>query len=371
MINNQIRGIYRVIISFLLITGCVDTPSAPDPQVLISDDLPYAYVLCEGLQGSNQAEIISYYRGEGGFNPNIRFTSGNSEVIGDVGNSFYLRNDTIFSVMSSSNQIVLVDASNGELIKQLSLPNGTYPRYMYFDDNSDLYITDLYNDRVLKLDISSGQVLAEYATGPAPEEIVGYQGVVYVTNSGLGQYRQDEQYAGYVTTIKIVSGQTDYYKVGPNPKKLLFNADKTKLYVGYLSYYWLDSEDFGASDSLVNQGGIIEFELPGMRKLREWKVTPIDFKFDASGNRMYVISDRGLHYIDIFSNSNRVMTLISSGDDNWYGLNIDKVNESLWICNSRDFQVRGEIVIYDLAKSAVSDRLESGYLPNSIVFRNQ
>jgi YVTN family beta-propeller protein len=317
-------------------------------------------VLCEGPQGSNLASVYSYNID----NPNDYGKMFSSEqVIGDTGNDFIRFGDTLAITFSGSSSVGLFSISGDSLFYYIDLPGRATPRSIAKSQNQ-LYVTDLYEDQVWLIDLETKQVITTVSVGPSPEGIAYYNSKLIVANSGLGQIRSDEEGAGTIDIIDLKNSFLTRYSVGVNPEKVLVDEQNNRIYISYLSYYWLKN---GAPNDSTFLGGIVEYSYPEFVELRKWRTTPIDFVLDNSSSNMFIITDIGLSSLDMLTPGSEITELATNGSDNWYSLYLDEDNNNLWIGNSKDYLSRGTIEIFSLNSSVFTGSIPTGFLPAKII----
>ncbi|GAB5464756.1 MAG: hypothetical protein Kapaf2KO_01920 [Candidatus Kapaibacteriales bacterium] len=330
----------------------------------------YAFIISEGLLGKDQAMITavnSDYEVIDGYFSN----SDGGEVLGDNATDAKISNDTLFVLLSGSAALVLVDIETGNELGAIQFPEGATPRHFDFWEEK-LYVTDLYKDIIWEVNLINNDIRVFAQTGPSPEAIVIVGGQAYVANTGLGQLRMDEENASTIAIIDMASGATDYVESGVNVESLVVSSDGSKLYAGYLSFWWID--EGSTNENPVNQGGIIEYSLPDMRPLRSWKSTPLSMEITQDGREIYLMNSDGLSKIAPFS-PNEVVEVVKEnplsnevGGDKWYGLGVDNSRGDIWICNGMDYSRPGEILVVSAGNGSVISRVPTGYLPNKVLF---
>ena len=166
------------------------------------------YVLNEGNMGSNKSTLdyldlsdstIHYHR-------NIFAERNPNEVkeLGDVGNDIQIYGSRLWLVINCSNKVEVCRASDAVKIGKVDIPNC---RYVTFDGGY-AYVSSYVGPvsagsnaprgMVYKVDTLTLQKTDSVVVGYQPEEMVAYQGTLYVANSG------GYNFPNYDSTISVV-----------------------------------------------------------------------------------------------------------------------------------------------------------------------
>lgn len=353
------RIIIAISILAAIAVSCVTEPDAPKDNSDLSHAESGAYVLCEGLWGYGNSSLtryeFTYSSAVGGF-----FEKRNGRKLGDVANSISRFGERGFIVVSASLAIESFELRSGESLGTLRFPNGSQPREMCFVD-SLAYVTDLYRHSIVKVDPFNREILGEpIPVGPAPEGIAYFQGKLYVANSGYGDYLAHMSKAGTISVVDVAANrEIDTIEVGPNLTEIEIDRNRGLILAMYKG---LPSE---RPDSL---GGIEAIDantyetLGGVRGLFD--------AFAYDGNRfIYAGAESKLKRIDVETFEST--TLVESGnDDVWYDLEVNPADGSVWVCNAKNHQVNGEIVVFEILddSAVVKARIPAGINPANVLF---
>jgi DNA-binding beta-propeller fold protein YncE len=186
--------------------------------------------------------------------------------------------------------------------------------------------------------------------------------MIFVANSGYGSFGADQPKAGTVSVIDRTTRQEiKLLENLPDCVELVINRSEAKLYVVYYNYQM-------AGDSL---GGIAEFDLKSLTELQRWECHPTCLTLSQTGDTLFFLSDFGVSMIEpaIANSQPKLLIANTNFSDWWYSLAISPKDNSIWIGNARNFQVNGQILIYDLKDtSAPKTSFDVGVNPNNIVF---
>jgi hypothetical protein len=370
---NKIKGIKMRIIrnltlllaftAFLFNTGCQETPTDNNP--ISPAGSRAVFILCEGTWGGDNSTITRYDQKSGTFiqdyfgfaNPGLR--------LGDLADHMAIWGDKCFIAVSTTKTIEAIDLKTGKSLGRLILQGDRQPRKICIVNDSTGYVTDYNQHSVVRFDTRKLTVLNEVKVGPAPEGIVYFTGQLFVANSGAGDLMATDPDAG---TVFVLDEQTMQLvaklKPGPNVYELAINKEHRKLYAKYHHLY-------SKPDSL---GGIVEYELLTLKPTNSWRdrVSSMarSMDFSVTGDTLYYINDKGVAMIDLSSRAIIKDYLVNpTPAEFWYSISVSPVDGNIWIGNAKNYQVNGEILVYQPAPMPIKlNSFASGIIPNTILF---
>lgn len=364
----------KYLIIFLLcifLVSCLRTPQ-PTEQENLPYSKPSVFILCEGLYGYNNATLTRF---DIATNHNIInfFESNNPGYqLGDIANDALLKGDSIFVLVSTSKILYLISATTGKIINYANFEGFRYPRRMVLANDSIIYFSDAYDNSVNEFNINQWQLTNKITVGPQPEGLFYFRNKIYVVNSGWGDINKNNPDAGTLWIINTITRNVEKkIKVGPNPVEILIDSINNRYFV---TYYNLPSEP----DEL---GGIIVFDLLSDIEIYHLRGNFTNALFDNKYNSLFAIynnspkiqnnTNGGIAQINLNDYSIQLMVKNESPNDIWYSLAIDSERNYLWIGNAKNFQVQGEILIYNLNNPKnLFKTIQTGMNPNKILFYN-
>jgi len=354
------KKIKLLLIIILILSSCSE-PTNHQITNLPDSIVNGCYILCEGLFGQNNS-TLSVIDFDNDKIYNNYFFQKNNEKIGDTGNDILVNGDTSFIIVSTNNKIIAFNTRTCSLIKTINSEKLNTPRKIAKLNDSLLAITNLKGNSITFLNLKNLKVSEkELITGPAPEGIAISNDYIFVANSGYGDYLSNEYDAG---TIYVFDKNTSTLKTKfinlPNVIQLIYNESENKLYARYNNLPSL-------KDSL---GGIVEFDVNTLKEIRRWKIRVYYFTLDKSLNIIYYLNDYGVGYIDL-KNGFLERNFIKNSNPNeiWYSIFYDNNKDNLFITNAKNYQSKGEILIYKLKDSIqIPIKYNAGLNPSTIVF---
>ncbi len=343
----------------LLSSSCVMQPDLPSNE---QSDLSgsAAYILCEGLWGMNNSRLDALEMSSGRILENF-FENANNFRLGDVANDIVLMGDTAFIAVSESRIIEVINIKTGKSIGRISFGENSYPRRIFIANSQMGFVSDLYNACIRIFNPSTLAIDdSVIPVGPAPEGICGWGQYLFVANSGYGDYLADKPKAGTISVIDIIQmKEIAVVPAGENPVELLINDSKL-----YCIYYNLPSK----ADSL---GGIVEYSLPEMKETRRLRCDAEKATLSDDGSNIFYCWTEGVFKIDLNKSILQPELIIKNPKpaEHWHSLAISPFDGSVWIGNARNYQVKGELLIYKY-KDYYSHFLKytTGVNPTKIVF---
>jgi len=282
--------------------------------------------------------------------------------LGDLGSDIFIWKDIALISVTGTATIEKIDKVTGKSLGRLTFEQGRAPRKLVVINDSLAAVTDLFNHSICFFNPYSLEVIKDkVATGPAPEGIALAADLLFVVNSGYGDYLADRPKAGTVSVIDISTmSEAAYFYVAPNPIEILVNNELNKFYVSY-----------NHLPSLVDSvGGIIEFDLTSFKELRRMTTQVRSMCFSSGKDSLFFIGESGVEMIDLSADKFTSKLVISNSKQNdiWYSLAIDSYNY-VWVGNAGNYQISGELLKFDLRNTALPvSTYITGVNPNKILF---
>ncbi len=355
------KAVCIVIILCTLLVSCIKQPTEP-LQVYSTAGKNGAFILSEGIWGMDNSLLSRYSFDNDSLITNFYEYANPGLRLGDLANDIVIWNQTAYIVVTTARTIEAIDTKTGKSLGHLILDGRRAPRKVAILSDSLAAVTDLYDHSLTLFNPSTLTIIREHIiTGPAPEGIQAFGSNFYVVNSGYGDYLQSVPKASTLSVIDAYSGNEHRnIPTGINPIEVLINPVKSRLYV---AYYNLPSK----LDSL---GGIIEYDLLTLTELNRWRCQVRSICLSGTGDSLFFLSRNGVDLIDLQKNESP-KTIITNPKltDIWYSLAYSQNGNSLWVGNSRNHQIDGEILIYNLADPVFPYRsFFVGLNPGRIVF---
>ena len=194
-------------------------------------ETPYAYFLCEGAWGQNNASI-SYLLADATNKLQIHadlYEQANEGFhLGDQANDMLMMNNRLYVVVSGSRYVAKLDDRGRELARHEFTADEGEPRYCIAIDGQ-LYVT-LYGGTVAVLDTTALDVQKSYAVGDHPEHLTYIYNSLVVCNTGYGHGHS-------LSVINLGTGSTRTIETGLNPSSI------TRIAAGYAGLFMTTTYD--------------------------------------------------------------------------------------------------------------------------------
>ncbi len=318
------------------------------------------FISNEGGFGNSNGSV-SYFNRDSMVLHNNLFYKVNGRPLGDVVQSISIHGDRAYMVVNNSQKVEVVDL---ETFSSVGVVEGlSYPRYFLGINDTKGYVSNgSYNGFVYVIDLVDLTITDSVSVGFGPEEMLLYDGIVYVANSGGW---------GSDNTISIIDSESDELieniVVGDNPKALAMdeNDDLWVMCKGKVVYGadWSISEETKSELLKIDIGALevkTRFEI-GQTGDFYW---PTGICCDTGGENILYSEAGGLYQIGIEAIAQTTAPLISKS---FYGFGVDPETETIYGLMSGDFSSAGFLHRY-YPDGTVMDAMAVGIAPNWLVF---
>ena len=280
---------------------------------------------------------LSYYVPETGTVQNEVFFRANGMKLGDVAQSMCIHDNKGWVVVNNSHVIFAIDLNTFKEVGRIE--NLTSPRYIHFLNDEKAYVTQLWDNRI-------------FIINPKKYEITGYIQVPDMTMES-GSTEQMVQYGKYVycncwsyqnRIIKIdteTDQVVDELTVGIQPTSLVmdkYNKIWTVTDGGYEgspygyenpALYKIDAETFRIEKMFVLEQGDISSEV----------------RLNGEQDKLYWINN-DIWCMDVTAGRVPVRPFIECRDTKFYGLTVTPANGEVYVADAIDYQQQGIIYRY-------------------------
>jgi len=311
-------------------------------------NLPYeqGYVIGnEGAFGSSNASLgFSAFSG-GNYQPDVVGAANQGLITGDVLQSLFASDSLLFAVLNNSNRVLLLDRYRMTYKGEIS--NLALPRYL-IQGQQGLYLSEWVNfsgnGRVQKINALTAQLEESVEVGALPEQLLAYQGKIYVPNSYENTVSMLTE-APFAKVADIVVGDYPQACLALNGSVWVMNGGKPD---------WTGAFSYGSWMKLNVQGQVsTEISLNQVQKNPTRAVASPDGRF------AYFILGGDVWFLD--AQLETVGVLISGA--NGYGLGVDSRNGNILVGEAGDFSSASDVAIYN-AQGELQKRFTAGIAPS-------
>lgn len=344
-----------------LLYGCIQPPSTAREVVpeLFDEGL---LVLCEGVYGHGNSEV-SYV------NPLTKeslegvFYAKNGFRLGDQAQYAAIYKGFMYVVVQNSAKIEVIDASDMKHIRTIRHDLIKSPRYIVFSGMYG-YVSDWYSDRVIKIDLEAGEVIASVEVGADPDQMVVVGQSIWVANSGYSS----TQSSSHTLSVLSLSDLALLYtlNVGERPSEMVYNG-KDHVHVlckGYVPIGTAEESVPGGIYTLHTSGKVVGIHM--LEKSSHALVQPSGLTWDASADALYYLFDG---YIWQYFPATKVYKAAIQAS--CYGLGYDVRWGTLVACKAPTFTSKGRVVRYSLSSGGAwvpLDSFQVGINPNGLIY---
>jgi len=367
----RVLSFIKIILVFTVLS-CVQAPE-PDTNASgsISDsDIGHSLlpstsnakkiILSEGLWGLNNSDLTILSADNSVISKSLIAESA-SKYLGDTASDIVYKDGKLYIAVTISNKIIELDLVKNRISDILLLPEEfRAPRAIAFNNNK-LFVTDQFEDKVIIIDISNDnmQVVGSFQVGPAPEDIIIENDIIYIANSGYGDFRANEPKAGYITTYSSNGNLLDEKFIGENVVNLIKFEDK--IIAGYLN----------TPENLQNgeKGGIKILKADNLSVLDSIEIDYQRMTINKDDGILYVLTNSGVSEVILEDGLKSAIEIIPNpSNDIWYEIEYDFISNSLYISNAKNHQIEGEVLIYSLSTNLLLQSILTGINPSDIIF---
>ncbi len=342
-----------------LLGSCNDSIGVADDPKEFSEGI---YILCEGLWRQDNS-TVSHYDTQSSTIVNDVFGVNNPTLrLGDTGNDILVFGKKCFVAMSTSKSIEIFSIGTTKSLGRIVFDGKIEPRSLTILNDTLGYVTTLGDDSVIEFNPFTNKKKNRIPVGPAPEGISHWKNLVFVANSGYGDFRSKEPLAGSVSVIDSKSNvvQKSFY-VGPNLLTTMVDTISNTLLCFYAH---LPSK----TDSL---SGIVQYSLPALEELRRWRIPTARSISLIDNTTLLFLTKTGVSTLDTRSSETKPFEIIQNSElkDIWTGVSKQIIRNSptIVISNSKNYSVNGSLLFYS-TKGIFLKEVSVGLNPTKHIF---
>jgi YVTN family beta-propeller protein len=335
----------------LLFASC----SSDDTKVVGKYDKG-VFIVNEGNFQSSDGSITYYNTTSGEVSQDIFGTSNNGNALGDVVQSMTIDNNLAYIIINNDNKIKVVNV--GDFTLYYTLSNVKLPRY-FIVYNDKGYLTEWVSfvdpGRVSVVNLASHQIEATITTDYGAENIIGKDGMLYVSNN-------------FTNTVSVIDPTKNEVvktiEVGSSPGAFVVGKDD-KLWVICGGGY--DEEYNPLNDGALYQINTSTNEVDKTVSLNMNLTAKI--AINKTKDKIYYYKGKKIYAFDVSSTESSAEALITEEDViGFYGIGYDEEKDLIFAGDAKGFTGNGQVYCYDANGTRVKD-FASGRGPNGFVFK--
>lgn len=342
--------LFLAIMAAAFMLSCETDPTSTKKKKKVS--LQGAFVLNEGNFLQSNASL-SFYDFEQQTMQNNIFNTANGSGPGDVLQSMTIIDTLGFLVLNNSHKIEVIGLNSWKRVFTINL-DGKGPRCVADGDNGNIYVTNMNTGNVSVIDLDTYTEQAAIAVGAQPDEILIFDDMAYIANSGWG-------YDNTVSVIDIKQNQlVKTINVADNPGFLTVdNNDNINVLCTGRWPAWGDTTDTGTN------GGLYVISSKNQTVVDSIVITghPGELSYDGDETGYFINGAK------IVSYSTETYELISDTTFSgfYYSVEVDPVSGYVYALDAKDYQQSGDLKIFQ-PDGTLLETHAAGIIPGAVTF---
>lgn len=335
-----------IFISILFIACKKEKESAPVSEQIIQD--ADVIVLNEGNFQWGNASIDLYNSANQSIEHEVFKKNNNNLPIGDVVQSMVQLGEKAYVVINNSNKIRIINLKS--LKSEGSIENLNSPRYILPINQSKAYVSDIYQDQLYVVNLSTQSIRKTIPTKGWTEEMVlvgKHAFITQVDSSQILVYHTDND-----SLLRKISTNTSPYYLEVDVNEDVWvscagdSSTPSALHKINASSLTIDQTIYASS----SHDFIGEIELSPQKDI------------------LYFISATGIKRMSISNHSIPTQNWINANGRNLYGISVNPNNGEVYLCDAIDFQQHG--IVYRYSESGILiDQFKVGIIPGDVYFK--
>jgi DNA-binding beta-propeller fold protein YncE len=340
------RNLVKVIFIILVFSSCKKTPELPEANFSFGGGV---LILNEGNFGAGNGSL-SFFSYDSLKTYNDLFSSINDRPLGDVPNSIIIKEDKAYIIVNNSGKIEVIDQATLE--SKATLSGLISPRQMAIINNNKAYVSSLYSDSVVIINLSDNTISGYINLRRSSEAIILAGNFAYISN-WLG--------GNEIMVVNTVNDQVvDSIEVGIEPESMVLDRN-LKIWV-LCNGGW--ARQTNAELDVINIGNN---KIEKKFLFSNIEESPSSLQIDGYGMTLYFL-DNGVRQMDINSSDLPAFSFIPETDGHFYKIAINPINSDVFITDAVDFIQSGYILQYKNNGAFVSKN-RTGIIPGSMCFK--
>lgn len=351
--------VFASLLVFTSFNGCGDEDVVTNNPVTTTKGV---FVLYEGSFGQPTSYDYAFINTDSNtVNANVYQNSNSGANLNAVPDGMQLVDGKLYIVCQGNfglaGTIYKIDASTNQLISSKNF--GTNPYSITSEFGGNLFVTNTASDYVTELDVNLNIIADSIRVGSNPSEIVQYGDYLYVAKQS---YTTENSLAIINSTNYQVS------KIFFNTPPVCVETGENRVYISTYSgkkIYSIIQQNNTIGDSMdvnITEPAIGTIVTIDSHMLLVLGVADTSFGSNV-GKRVYKV-DVQTRLVDPSFN------IQFSGSDDVYGISFDRINQKIYIANSKSGTANGEVRVYDLNGNLLSTFADiGGKFPKKIAFK--
>jgi len=341
------KNILMVILLTLLTVSCTRKEESSHPSFPAGNGV---LLVNEGnFMGGNGS--ISFFSYDSAKIYNDLFSSINGRPLGDVPNSAGIIGDKAYIVVNNSGKVEVIKKSTFQSLA--TIKGLVSPRNIEFVSASKAYVTSMYTDSLIILDLVSNSISGYINLRRTSESIVIAGEKAFVANWVDGHE--------IMVVNTAADAVIDSVEVGVEPESMV--VDRDNMVWVLCNGGWM-RENFAELDGINSSTLSIDrhYVFPTIQE------SPTCLRIDGAGDNLYFL-DGGVRKMSISAASIPETPMISESGHVFYKIGVDPYTNDLFVTDAIDYQQKGYLLFYG-QDGTLLQTLQADIIPGYMCFRH-
>jgi hypothetical protein len=340
------KKLFIFILSLILISACSKNEEKPHGTFLSGNGV---FLVNEGnFMGGNGS--LSFYSYDSSKIYNDLFAAVNGRPLGDVPNSMEINGDMAYIVVNNSGKIEVLKKNTLESVATIA--GLISPRNIAFVSSSKAYVTSMYSDSLIIVDLDNNSVAGYIDIRRSSESIVVAGDKAYIAN-WVGGHE-------VMVVDNITDEVVDSVEVGIEPESMVL--DRNNMLWVLCNGGWT-RENFAELDGINTSTNILEKHLV----FPDIQDSPSCLRINGTGEKLYYL-ESGVREMNITSSELPAGVLIPESGNYFYKLGINPSSNDIFVTDAVDYQQNGYLLYHDPDGTLVSDH-PADIIPGFMCFK--
>lgn len=337
------------LISIVLLCVLAQACDEPDEQKELPDPgVNYdVIILNEGNFRSANASVDLYSSSSNQRISKVFQNTNGSRPLGDVAQSMIQYNDKYYIVVNNSSKIEVLNASDFKSIGQIKGMNS--PRYILPIGNGMAYVSDLYEDKLYKVDLENFVVIGQLEYSGWIEEMVKVKQYAFLCNRDSNQ-------------VMVLDIQKDSLI-----KKIKTNANPNSIVLDKNQDIWVSCSGNNISKTALHQIDADSLNIIRTISSDDFSEHITELEVNATKDRLYYLNN-GVFEISIMDTVLAASPLIPQNDKLFYAIGVHPTSNEIYVCDAIDYVQSGIVFRYSTTGQEIAN-FRTGIIPGFFFFR--
>ncbi|PLX03385.1 MAG: hypothetical protein C0595_07340 [Marinilabiliales bacterium] len=345
---------YISLISSVILLLISSSCNKDNPSPIEGDFQNALFVVNEGNFTTGNSSLTYYNRETEEVIQNV-FYRNNNAPLGDVANSIFIDENSIYLTVNNSHTIFKVDKQDASF--QGKANQLTSPRFLLKVNDSLAFVSDLYENNITVLNTTNMEIVQKIPLGRTSENMLKFGNEVFITN--WSAFNQDKEN----NMIMVVNSQSmqviDSIEVGKEPNSIVIDKNNN-LWVLCSGGFMNDEHPSLCKINPNTHQLLSKIEFPDITN------TPTNLKINPKADSLYFLNT------DVYKMSVDALSIpetpiiMQLENINFYCLAISPENE-IYVSDANDYNRNGEVHRYSPAGKLIS-KFDAGIIPGNMTF---